>query len=192
MNLGDALSFLQGFLLLTLVFLAALTDLRRRMILNFPSLLAIVCGLLFGLLRGGFGAVTLDPLAQVSFLNAAAGGLAFSAPLFLAYLAGGMGAGDVKLAAGIGCLGGMNFALWTLAHTALAGAVLALILLVWQGEFRSGLRRLLRGLRRWRWREKDSEEVGKPLTLPYAVAILAGVLWTIWHYKACGMPLPLL
>ena len=191
MSAGEVYSFLQGFLLLALVLLAALTDIKDRKILNLPSALAVLAGLTLGYLRGGWGAMSLDPDAQTGLFNAAAGMLALSVPFFFAYLARGMGASDVKLAAGVGALSGTYFALWALMHIVLAGAVLALVMIVWRGEVRRSSRRLLRCLARWRWREQDSAEVGEPVRIPYAVAIAAGVLWTIWSYQG-QLPLPFL
>ena len=49
---------------------------------------------------------------------------------FLFYIAGGMGAGDVKLMAAIGSLLGPKDVLYAGAYTAIAGGVYAVILLV--------------------------------------------------------------
>lgn len=189
MGFDGVCSWLQGGLLLALVTQAAVTDVRSRRILNLPSALGVLAGGILAYLRGGMGAVSLDPLEQTGLFNAAGGGLILFLPLFCAYMARGMGAGDAKLGAAVGMLSGTHFALWALVHTVLAGAVLAVVVIVWRGEVRKSLRRLLRCLIRWRWREQDSAEVGAPVAIPYAVAIAAGVLWTIWSYHD-RYPLP--
>jgi len=207
---GDGLlAFLQGFFLLALVFQAALTDLRERKILNLPCLFALVAGLALAYARGGFGSLLPEPAFLLSAAGnpaaEAAGAVASAAPFgllgsfmgaallfipfFLAWLAGGMGAGDAKLMAGVGALCGLDFSFWVLMHTAIAGAGVALVYFFWKRDFKGGMRRTLRSLIRWRWREKDSTEAGAPLSIPYAVAICLGVIWTIIFYSQRA-PLP--
>lgn len=199
---GDGvLAFLQGFFLLALVFQAALTDLRERKILNLPCALAFLAGLALAFMRGGFGALLPDPAFLLSATDPAAAAAPFGLlaslagaallflPFFLAWLAGGMGAGDAKLMAGVGALCGLDFSFWVLMHTAIAGAGVALFYFIWKRDFKSGMRRTLRSFIRWRWREKDSTEAGTPLAIPYAVAICLGVIWTIIFY-AQRAPLP--
>ena len=193
MGLSDILSFTQGFLLLSLVFMAAVTDLGQRKILNLPSFVALGAGLLTGFLRGGAGELSFSysPEAQITLLGSLAGALALFFPFFLAYLAGGMGAGDVKLVAGVGALCGLNLAFWVLVHTAIAGAAVSLIWLIIKKDLSGGLRRSLRSAVRLRWRGKDSEQVGEPVRVPYALAICLGTLWSLWFYYSSGLPLPL-
>ena len=65
-------------------------------------------------------------------LEGAALGLALLLPL---YAIGGMGAGDVKLLAGVGAWVGPAVTLWAFATSAVVGGVMALAMVAWSGEF---------------------------------------------------------
>ncbi|MCS7239296.1 MAG: A24 family peptidase [Thermoguttaceae bacterium] len=60
-------------------------------------------------------------------------GLALLIPL---YAIGGMGAGDVKLLAGVGAWIGAQHTLWAFVASVLCGGLLALLLAVYRGQFR--------------------------------------------------------
>ena len=69
------------------------------------------------------------------FLWALAGtalGLALLLPL---YAIGGMGAGDVKLLAGVGAWVGPVVTFWAFATSAVVGGVMALVMVAWSGQF---------------------------------------------------------
>ena len=73
-----------------------------------------------------------------------------------------------------GRVSGPGFMVVALMYTALAGAALALCVLIWQGRVAAGLRESARALVTFRVkRAPDAPAV----TMPYAVAIGAGVLW---------------
>lgn len=59
-------------------------------------------------------------------------GLALLLPL---YAIGGMGSGDVKLLAGVGAWVGMKLTLWAFVSTSVVGAVMALVMVAWSGNF---------------------------------------------------------
>ncbi len=59
-------------------------------------------------------------------------GLGLLLPL---YAIGGMGAGDVKLLAGIGAWMGPVVTFWAFAATTVIGAMLALVMIAWSGDF---------------------------------------------------------
>ena len=52
------------------------------------------------------------------------------------YAIGGMGAGDVKLMAGIGAWVYVEQTLWAFAYTGIIGAVLAVLMVCWRGAWR--------------------------------------------------------
>lgn len=182
MNFEAVIPYIQGVLLLLLVLQAAVTDLSKRRIYNLPTLIALIAGLVIGYLRGGWGEFSLAPesLLQLSFINSLAGAWVMFFLFFIAYIAGGMGAGDAKLVAGVGALGGLSFSLWSLMHIALAGIPLAIICLILKGDVVGGMRRAIRGMLRLKWRKTDTEQMGEPVTIPYAVAICLGVIWTMY------------
>lgn len=91
-------------------------DLRTRRIPNFLTFPAILLGLGLHAFYGGWP----------GFLSSLEGLLLGGGVLLAFYIAGGMGAGDVKLMAGMGALLGVEKAATALVLTALAGGVLAL------------------------------------------------------------------
>jgi prepilin peptidase CpaA len=100
-------------------FLAAIlvTDLGSRRIPNSLVLLAIGFSLLLRIATDGPGGGLMAGLA---------GGLAGLALFLPFYIAGGMGAGDVKAMAACGCFLGPALALLAAGLTLIAGAVLAI------------------------------------------------------------------
>ena len=108
------------------VCLAAATDLRRFKVSNVLTFSLLVSGLVFHAVSGGW-----------SGLGLAAAGAAFGFFVLLSpYLAGRMGAGDVKLLAGIGAWLGMTMTYKVLIASALAGGVYALVLVIASGRVR--------------------------------------------------------
>jgi len=93
-------------------------------------------------------------------LGGAAVGLLSLLPL---YVAGAMGAGDVKLMVALGALVGPQTAATAVAFTLVAGSVLALATVGW---------------RRWSTLPTPAAEAGAPLAgrMPYAAAIVGGTL----------------
>jgi prepilin peptidase CpaA len=149
----------------------ALCDIASRRVPNLLTLPAILCGLLLHLLLAG---------ARDLLFSLAAGALCGSL-FFVLYLAGGMGAGDVKLMAAMGCLSGLPQVPMLLLATALAGGVMALALALRHGR----LLHTLGGMRQIVAHHGTHGLVPHPelhlgnsrtLRLPYAVAIAFGSL----------------
>jgi prepilin peptidase CpaA len=59
--------------------------------------------------------------------------------LFLLYLMGGMGAGDVKLMAGVGAWLGMPLTVYAFGVAGLAAGAYSVVVVLWQGRFRDTL-----------------------------------------------------
>jgi prepilin peptidase CpaA len=96
-------------------FVAAVFDITCRRVPNFVTLPAICLGLLLHLIFGSW----------LQLATAAAAGLLCGSIFLLFYLAGGMGAGDVKLIAAAGCISGLSLVGPLLLFTSLAGGVMA-------------------------------------------------------------------
>lgn len=108
---------------------ATVTDLRSRRIPNWLTGPGFLAGLA---LHGLYGGVRGAGLALLAGLIA--GGI------FLAFcLAGGMGAGDVKLMAAVGALAGLQPLTGILIATALLGAVAAVVTALASGRLRETL-----------------------------------------------------
>lgn len=109
--------------------LGAMLDLKDRRIPNLLTGPALLTGLLMHLaLDGPRGLAT-----------AFAAALICGAVFLIFYLAGGMGAGDVKLIAAVGAMAGLPSTVSLLAFTAIAGGILALALAAYRGRLRQTL-----------------------------------------------------
>ncbi len=148
------------------------TDWRWRRIPNMVVMPAIVSGIIWQGYQGG-----------IPGLLTAFGGLVTGVLLLLIpFAAGGMGAGDVKFLAAVGAWSGPLFAVKTLLAGAVAGGVMAVVMLVATSRLVPGLVRV----GRWLWimlatgfRDRTAlqlaPEPGAP-GLPYGMALAVGVL----------------
>ena len=101
---------------------AVIGDLRSRTIPNWLSLSGVAAGILCGVCNGGLRGAAM----------AVAGAGAGFAILLLFHLLGGLGGGDVKLMAAFGALLGPSDVLTAAVIAAVAGALLAMIVLLWR------------------------------------------------------------
>jgi prepilin peptidase CpaA len=154
---------------------AAITDVRERRIPNRLTYAAMITGVaLQGVLHGWRG-----------LLASVGGGLLFGGVFMLFYLVRAMGAGDVKLAAALGCIIGPAASWQVMFATALAGGALAIIFMVVSG-------RILDTLRNTLWVAAFHAQHGvqthpvvnldnpAAIRMPYGLAFAAGTLyWAI-------------
>lgn len=145
------------FALLAVALVAAVvTDLRGRRIpdlLTYP-LMAVALGL-----RLFFDGVGDWATGLVSGALAMAGTLAWFG--VFALRKNGLGWGDVKLAGGVGAVLGLPLSLSAVLFISLAGALQAVVSLIWQGG--------------------QSDTVRQPKRhIPYGVAIALGSAWAMW------------
>ncbi len=124
-------------LLLSVAVVAGIYDWRYRRIPNLLCLAGLVAGFTS---HCGLGAMNGGWAGCVAGLMVAAKGFGLAALIyFVLYLLRGMGAGDVKLMAALGCIAGpMNWFLLFLA-TAILGGVVAACLSLAHGRFYSTL-----------------------------------------------------
>lgn len=80
----------------------------------------------------GYWAWTGGTAGVLFALAGAVVGLALLLPL---YAIGGMGAGDVKLLAGVGAWVGAKLTLWAFVSTAVTGGLMAIVMVAWSGNF---------------------------------------------------------
>ena len=148
-------------LILSVVAVAALTDLRRRKIYNLLTFPTMALGLVVNTWLGG----PTGLLVSVT-------GLLLGAALFLLPVAaGGRGAGDLKLLAAVGALGGPAFAFWCALFTSMAGGVLALLVLLARRRFLAVAGGMVLDLY-----TQQSPRMDSNIRLPYAVSIAAGAV----------------
>ena len=160
---------------LALASVACICDLRTRRIPNVLTFSAIVCGLLFHVVTGGFSAGGWS-------LAGCLLGAALFMPMFVLR---GMGAGDVKLLAAVGAwLGPSQVAIVALAAS-LTGGVVAVAVALGHGYLRTAIRNVWMLLMHWRvmgvrpLQEVTLEGTRGP-RLAYAVPISIGTLVTLW------------
>jgi len=145
--------------LVLLLFICAYTDVKDRKIYNVILLPALALG--FGFNLGEYGLSGLEEALWGMFLG---GGL-----LIIPYLLGGMGAGDVKLLAAVGAIGGTALVWRAFLFTALIGGILAVMALLRQGALFSALHRAANPM------QYTGTETGAA-TVPYGLAIAMGGL----------------
>ncbi len=160
---------------------ASYHDVRTRRIPNRLTAPAALAALLGHFAVGGWGALGL----------AATAGLAAGFAMFLFFLAGGMGAGDVKLMAAVACFTGLSPLSTLLLATAFAGALCAMVIAWRHGAFRATLANTVQlaqhhgnhGL------VPDAEHNLRSaggLRMPFALPIAAGCLCTLLAQLSAG------
>jgi prepilin peptidase CpaA len=149
--------------------IAVYVELKERRIPNWLTLSGMGLGLLIGYLHGPAG-------FWFSF-----GGLAIGFGfLFIFYVFGGLGGGDVKLMGAVGALMGADLIKPALLYTALAGAFLAIMMVIWRKDFWVRIQFNLRRLAFWRKDAGAAPAESAPLVVPYGVAITAGCLLALF------------
>jgi len=114
---------------LGIALLGAIFDIRSRRIPNLLTLPGILLGLILHLVLNGWRGLGMAALA----------GLICGVLFLVFWLAGGMGAGDVKLITAVGCTAGMPHIFYLLVLTALSGGVMAVGLALWRGRLKETL-----------------------------------------------------
>lgn len=150
-------------------------DVKSRRVPNLLTGPAILIGLVLHLSLGGWR----------QMLVSAAAGLVCGVVFLVFYLAGGMGAGDVKLITAVGCISGFHYIPGLLAFTAIAGGVMATILALVSGRLRQTLLNVGELFSHHRTEGlKPHPEINvlnaSTLRLPYALAITAGCVLTLY------------
>ncbi|MEO5823185.1 MAG: A24 family peptidase [Vicinamibacteraceae bacterium] len=154
---------------------AAATDAATRRIPNALTLGAAGVALAFG------GAVDGWPGLAWS-----AAGLMVGLLLFLPLFAlRAMGGGDVKLLAAFGAWLGPALVVWVAVYGAIAGGVLALMLVLWRGRLRTTIANMWAIVAHWRLAGLKPHPVvtldnPDAVRMPYALPIAIGALATLW------------
>lgn len=150
-------------------------DVKSRRVPNFITGPAFLIGLSLHLAHGGWR----------ELLSSFAAGLICGFVFLVFYLAGGMGAGDVKLITAVGCIAGLSHVTYILALTAISGGVMALGLALARGQLQQTLMNVVELVTHHR-REglQPHPELNlsnaQTLRLPYALAIAGGCMLTLY------------
>lgn len=154
---------------------ASVFDVKSRRIPNFITMPAFVFGLALHLVLGGWK----------QLLSAFAAGLICGVVFLLFYIAGGMGAGDVKLIMAVGCIAGLSHIAYLLVLTALCGGVMAIVLALARGKLQETLMNVgeIASHHRQEGLQPHPDlnlSNAQTLRLPYALAIAGGSVLTLY------------
>jgi prepilin peptidase CpaA len=150
-------------------------DVKSRRIPNFITMPAFMFGLALHLALGGWR----------QLLSSLAAGIICGAVFLVFYLAGGMGAGDVKLILAVGCIAGLSHVAYLLVLTALSGGVMAIVWAVARGQLQQTILNVgeLASHHRQEGLQPHPDLNLKntaTLRLPYALAIAGGSILTLY------------
>ncbi|MCR8641359.1 prepilin peptidase [Paenibacillus sp. N1-5-1-14] len=150
------------------ILIAFITDVRRSQIPNVLTVSAVLIGLLLQGIIGGW-----DGLLQG--LIGMGVGLAVMLPL---YLFGALGAGDVKLFAGIGAITSLSYVMNSMLYSLLFAGLIGVVILIWRKQVRQKASMLFSviGIT---FIHRDLQAVrtvrnSKNITFPFMYAVLPG------------------
>jgi len=164
---------------------AGVSDLAWGKVFNRLTYPATAVGLALGAAQGAADGGAWDGLVDHVL------GFAFGfGVLFIPYLLGGMGGGDVKLMGVVGAFLGWESegALHAVFYSFLVAAGIGVILMIWRGETRRVLRRLwlaVRILPLPKAGMRDAVPVDT-LRVPFGFAVCVGTLWFLTEELAGG------
>jgi prepilin peptidase CpaA len=150
-------------------------DVKSRRIPNFITMPAFLFGLVLHLALGGWR----------QLLSSLAAGIICGLVFLVFYLAGGMGAGDVKLILAVGAIAGLSHVAYLLVLTALSGGVMAIVWAVARGQLQQTIMNVgeLASHHRHPGLQPHPDlnlKNAATLRLPYALAIAGGSILTLY------------
>ena len=163
--MDDPVSVAKIGLIVALTAVGSVWDVRTGRVPNTLTYAAVLAGLVLNAVLPAPAGIGLGP--------AALGILVAAGPLFLVYLAGGLGGGDVKLMAAVGAFLGPRDSTYALLYACLAGAVLSIATILWKEGLGGAWLRIPALFRRRRASDADLPR----LRFPFAVAVLVGAAW---------------
>jgi prepilin peptidase CpaA len=154
---------------------ACVTDLGTRRIPNALTIGSALAAFVYAAVATGWSGL----------LTAGIGWLLGIALLFLPFVLGGMGGGDVKLVGALGAWLGPTAAVWVVLYAGVAGGVLALVVAADRGYLGTAVRNVWLLLTHWRvsgLRPLDELTLATSRSprLAYAVPIFIGTAATVW------------
>lgn len=163
-----------NYLLIILLCICVITDIRHRKIYNVILFPCFLIALILHSFTDGMNGLSFTVLGTITGLGI----------LFIPFCLGGMGAGDVKLLAVIGAIKGMSFVLMAALYMALAGGIMALLVILINKGMKKRLYHLIyffHGLRHGvRFPLFPDKEVLQS-TYPYGIAIAAGAIYQVFQ-----------
>ena len=142
-------------------------EIKERRIPNWLTLGAIALGLGAAIIEGGLAGLTDSAL-----------GLAIAGGLFLPFcLLGVVGGGDMKLMAAVGAIVGWPMVLRVLCDTCIAGGLIAVAIMAWNGILLTTLANVFRIMVGMQRRQQG---LRNPPMVPYALAITIGTIVAVF------------
>ena len=142
---------------------AVYSEIKHSRIPNWLTLSGMGAGLVLGYLQG-----------MPAFWLSLGGLLIGFGFLFLFYIFGWVGGGDVKLMGAAGALMGAKLIQPALFYTALVGVCLAFMMVIWRKDWWARVGGGLRRLAFWRQEASGQPVIMEPVMVPYGLAIAIG------------------
>ena len=163
---------LKEYFLIVILLMALVHDLKSRTIPNYLTFTAIILASIINIYTLGFAGL----------INSFFGSLTGFVLLVFPFMMGGIGAGDVKLLMAIGAFLGPYLTFYVFLNASLVGGIYSFLLMAKHGELVPFLKKLYftfffftAGAATYRNLDVFNKEE-KKLAIPYAVAIVSGVM----------------
>jgi prepilin peptidase CpaA len=159
-------------LLVLLLGICVVTDIGKRKIYNAVLLPFLCAGLIVNTITFGLQGLEDSLLGMLSGFGI----------LIIPFLIGGMGAGDVKLLAVIGAIKGLAFVLMSALYMALAGGIMALLILLFSKGTKTWFYQIVyffHGISHGMRVPITSDKGAMKKTYPYGIAIAAGAIFQV-------------
>jgi len=156
-----------------ILIISIITDLRNRKILNVVTLPAILVAFIYHFFTSSFDGLLFSGLGFLVGLGL----------LFIPFVMGGIGAGDVKLLAAVGAWKGTLFILYTGIYAGIIGGLIALVILIKKRQLGFTLKSMLFSvvfLRGTKGSLQISDRMNNSVSIPYAIPIALGVILTFF------------
>ncbi|OIJ11057.1 prepilin peptidase [Anaerobacillus alkalilacustris] len=150
-------------LLITLA-ISFITDIKSRKIFNIVTFPSMFIGIIFNTITFGWEGLFFSILGLLTGFGL----------LVIPYALGGIAAGDVKLLMAIGALQGSSFVFGSFLYITIIGGVIALVLLIMQGELRNTIKRIFTTAQLKTLNGLNKNELHH--AFPYGVAIVLGTI----------------
>ncbi|MBL8951994.1 MAG: prepilin peptidase [Myxococcaceae bacterium] len=160
--------------------ISVVTDLASRRILDIITYPTALLALGYRLVAEGVGEL------EHGLVSGAVAGLGVGLVMLPWSLRkkGGIGWGDYKLLVAAGCAFGYPLVMAMLVFVSLAGALQAVVTLIWKGGVWTTLAASLRKMGQRLKLVKGDVQTEEPHYIPYGVAIALGCFWAMWWDRA--------
>lgn len=146
-----------------------ITDIKRRKIYNNVLLPALMLGILFNVIEGGFQGFKESVLGMMAGLGI----------LMIPFISGGIGGGDVKLLAVIGAIKGYEFVFYSSMTMGVAGGLIALGTLIYNKKLTKTFKSMITGIYTMfitRFKIISFDYDNEKIMFPYGIAIALGAI----------------